>query len=69
MNIDDLKKEYDIFINKYNQKDCFKSIIAYKYLPNWIRGFVNQTMMIAINPLFIKSLTRTTNSQGLVFYN
>ena len=54
MNIDDLKKEYDIFINKYNQKDWFKSIITYKYLPNGIRGFVNQAMMIAVNPLFIK---------------
>ena len=41
-------------MEKYNQKDWFKSIITYKYLPNGIRGFVNQTMVIAINPLFIK---------------
>ena len=54
INIDDLKKEYDIFMEIYNQKDWFKSIITYKYLPNGIRGFVNQTMVIAINPLFIK---------------
>jgi len=53
-NIDDLKKEYDIFMEKYNQKDWFKNIITYKYLPNGIRGFTTQTMMIAINPLFIK---------------
>ena len=53
-NIDDLKKEYDIFMEKYNQKDWFKSIITYKYLPNGIRGVVNQAMMIAVNPLFIK---------------
>jgi len=36
-NIDDLKKEYDIFMEKYNQKDWFKNIITYKYLPNGIR--------------------------------
>jgi len=54
INVDDLKKEYDIFMEKYTQKDWFKSIITYKYLPNGIRGFVNQTMMIAVNPLFIK---------------
>ena len=54
INIDDLKKEYDIFMKKYNQKDWLKNIIAYKYLPNGIRGFANQAMMIAVNPLFIK---------------
>ena len=41
-------------MEKYNQKDWFKNIITYKYLPNGIRGFTTQTMMIAINPLFIK---------------
>ena len=54
INIDDIKKEYDIFMEKYNQKDWFKSIITYKYLPDEIRDFVNHTMMISINPLFIK---------------
>ena len=38
----------------YDKKNRFKNIIKYKYLPNGIRGFVNQTMIIAINPLFIK---------------
>ena len=41
-------------MEKYNQKDWFKSIITYKYLPNGIRGLANQAMMIAVNPLFIK---------------
>ena len=53
-NIDDLKNEYAKFMEYYDKKDWFKSIITYKYLPNGIRGFVNQTMIIAINPLFIK---------------
>ena len=52
--LDDLKKEFDIFMEYYKNKKWFEKIITFKYLPNGFRAFVNQTMLIAVNPLFIK---------------
>jgi hypothetical protein len=52
---DDLSNGYINFMNFYNKnKDCFKKLIIFKYLPNFSRAFVDPNMRIILNPLFIK---------------
>lgn len=64
-NIDNLQKEYELFMKYYDKKGWLKSIINYKYLPNGIRGFVNQTMLIVVNPLFIKQSNLLKNNGNI----
>ena len=54
VDLDDLEKEYNSFMNYFKKKGWFKTIVTFKYLPGGLRAFVNQTMLIAVNPLFIK---------------
>ena len=52
---DDLSNGYINFMSFYNKnKDCFKKLIIFKYLPNFRRAFVDPNMRIILNPLFIK---------------
>ena len=52
---DDLSNGYINFMSFYNKnKDCFKKLIIFKYLPNFSRAFVDPNMRIILNPLFIK---------------
>ena len=60
--LDDLKKEFEIFMEYYKNKKWFEKIITFKYLPNGFRAFVNQTMLIAVNPLFIKQSNLLKNN-------
>ena len=56
-------------MKKYNQKDWFKSIITYKYLPNGIRGLANQALMIVVNPLFIKKSNLFLEKENKIIKN
>ena len=58
----DLKKEFNTFMEYYKNKKWFEKIIIFKYLPNGFRAFVNQTMLIAVNPLFIKQSNLLKNN-------
>ena len=60
--LDDLKKEFNTFMEYYKNKKWFEKIIIFKYLPNGFRAFVNQTMLIAVNPLFIKQSNLLKNN-------
>ena len=49
----DLKCSFNIFMDKFKDRNWFLNIIKFKWLPRGIRAYVDKNLRIFINPLFI----------------